>query len=117
MFRAFFVLYLDAPDQDAGGIGCTGDFICQECTCWSGLGAIDDPVRVLDVSNDDRRDLRSWFERHAAFYKLVSVTGETLEALHVIGDQPYRIRINMPRRPFEPGPPVFGSLVPWRGEW
>ena len=45
------------------------------------------------------------------------MNNETLEALNVISDQPYRIRINMPRHPFETGQLIFGSLVPWRGEW
>ena len=117
MFRAFFANYVDEQDTDAGDIGHTDDFICQECTQWSGLGAIDILAGVLDISDDDRRDVRSWYERHAAFYKLLSVNNETLEALNVISDQPYRVRINMPRHPFEPGQIVFGSLVPWRGEW
>ena len=117
MFRAFFANYMDAQDEDRGNIGHTDDFICQECTRWSGLGAIDILAGVLDIEDDDRRDLRSWYERHAAFYKILSMNNETLEALNVISDQPYRIRINMPRHPFEPGQLVFGSLVPWRGEW
>jgi len=72
---------------------------------------------VLDISQDDRKDLRSWYERHAAFYKLVSVSNETLQAVNVINDQPYRIRINMQRHPFKRGELIFGSLTPWRGEW
>jgi len=117
MFRAFFANYMDDQEADRGDIGHTDDFICQECTRWSGLGAIDILAGVLDISHDDRKDLRSWYERHAAFYKLLSVNNETLEALNVISDQPYQIRINMQRHPFEPGQLVFGSLVPWRGEW
>ncbi len=117
MFRVFFANYMDEQDEGAGDIGHTDDFICQECTRWSGLGAIDILAGVLDISEDDRRDLRSWHERHAAFYKLLSLNDETLEALNIISGQPYRIRINMPQHPFEPGQLVFGSLVPWRGEW
>jgi len=117
MFRAFFANYMDDQEEDSGDIGATDDFICRECTRWSGLGAIDILAGVLDISDDDRKDLRSWYERHAAFYKLLSVNNETLEALNVISDQPYQIRINMQRHPFEPGQLVFGSLVPWRGEW
>ncbi|MHC4089517.1 MAG: DUF3843 family protein [Planctomycetota bacterium] len=117
MFRVFFANYMGAQDKDGGDIGHTDDFICQECTRWSGLGAIDILAGVLDISDHDRKDLRSWYERHAAFYTLLSVGNETLEALNVISDQPYRIRINMAQHPFESGQLVFGSLVPWRGEW
>lgn len=117
MFRSFFSNYMDAEAEDNGDIGHTDDFICQECTRWSGLGAIDILAGVLDISDDNRKDLRSWYERHAAFYKLLSVDNETLEALNVISDQPYQIRINVQQHPFKPGQLVFGSLVPWRGEW
>lgn len=116
MFRAFFARYI----KNSGGkltIGLTDDFICQECTAWSGLGAIDILAGVLDISQDDRKDLRRWYERHAAYYKLVSVSNETLQAVNVINDQPYRIRINMKNHPFKRGELVFGSLTPWRGEW
>ncbi len=37
--------------------------------------------------------------------------------MNIINDQPYQIRINMKRNPFKPGQLIFGSLVPWRGEW
>ncbi len=117
MFRAFFENYMDGRDEDGGGIGKTDDFICQECTRWSGLGAIDILAGALDISDDDQSDLRGWYERHAAFYKILSANDETLEALNVISDQPYQIRINMQPHPFVPEQLVFGSLVPWRGEW
>jgi hypothetical protein len=117
MFRTFFARYMDEKTGGRANIGRTDDFICQECTQWSGLGAIDILAGVLDISEDDRKDLRSWYERHAAFYKLLSVKNETLEAVNVISDRPYQIRINMKRHPFKAGQFVFGSLVPWRGEW
>jgi len=117
MFRAFFANYMDDQEEDRDDIGHTDDFICQECTRWSGLGAIDILAGVLEISNDDRKELRSWYERHAAFYKLVSVNNQVLQALNIISDETYRISINMERHPFEPGQLVFGSLVPWRGEW
>jgi len=37
--------------------------------------------------------------------------------VNLVSDQPYRIRINMKQHPFKAGQLVFGSLVPWRGEW
>lgn len=117
MFRAFFSNYLAEEADDSGDIGHTDDFICQECTPWSGLGAIDVLAGALDITDDDRRNLRRWYERHAAFYQLLSVSNETLQVLNVINDQPYTIRINMDKHPFKPGQLIFGSLVPWRGEW
>ena len=116
MFRVFFARSVENA-RGKSAIGQIDDFVCQECTPWSGLGAIDILAGVLDISQDDRRDLRSWYERHAAFYKLVSVSNETLQAVNVINDQPYRIRIDMQSHPFKRGELIFGSLIPWRGEW
>jgi hypothetical protein len=47
----------------------------------------------------------------------VSVSSETLQAVNLVSDQPYQIRIDMKKHPFRRGQVVFGSLVPWRGEW
>jgi len=117
MFRLPFARYMDAPDSGGSNIARTDDFVSQQCTRWSGLGAIDILAATLDISEDDRRDLRSWYERHAAFYRLVSVSSETLQAVNLISDQKYLIRIDMKRHPFRRRQIVFGSLVPWRGEW
>ena len=117
MFRTMFARYMEEQPPGGSDIPHVDDFVCQECTRWSGLGAIDILAGALDISDDDRRDLRSWYERHAAFYRLVSVSSETLQAVNLINDQPYRIRIDMRRHPFRRGQVIFGSLVPWRGEW
>ncbi len=117
MFRVPYSNYMDEQADGTADIGHTDDFICQECTRWSGLGAADILAGVLDLSDDEQGDLRNWHERHVAFYKLLSVNNETLAALNVISEQPYQIRIDMERHPFEEGQLVFGSLVPWRGEW
>ncbi len=118
MFRATYARYMQEQRGTRGSIiAQTDDFLCQECTRWSGLGVIDILAGVLDISEDDRRDLRSWYERHAAFYKIQSVKRHALEALNLISDRPYRVRIDLPRNPFRRGQLVFGSLVPWRGEW
>ena len=117
MFHLPFARYMEEQAPGGSDIAHTDDFVCQECTRWSGLGAIDVLAAALDISEDDRTDLRSWYERHAAFYRLVSVSSETLQAVNLVSDQPYRIRIDMRRHPFRRGQVVFGSLVPWRGEW
>ena len=117
MFRLPFASYMEERASVGSDIAHTDDFVCQECTRWSGLGAIDILAGVLDISEDDRRDLRIWYERHAAFYRLVSVSSETLQAVNLVSDQQYGIRIDMKKHPFRRGQVVFGSLVPWRGEW
>jgi hypothetical protein len=86
------------------------------------LGAIDILAGSLDVSAEDRATLRTWYERHAAFYRVVSRQdcGEETECIvvrNLVNGQPYTVRMDMPRCPFQPGRVVFGSLTPWRGEW
>jgi hypothetical protein len=117
MFRTMFARYMEEQPPGGSDIPHIDDFVCQECTRWSGPGAIDILAGVLDISEGDRKDLQSWYERHASFYRLQSVSSETLQAVNIINDQPYRIRIDMRRHPFRRGQVVFGSLVPWRGEW
>ena len=55
MFRLPFARYMEEQGADRSDISRTDDFICQECTRWSGLGAIDILAGVLDVSADDRQ--------------------------------------------------------------
>ncbi len=117
MFRLAFNNYLAEHNRGRWDIGQADDFLCQECTRWSGLGAIDILAGVLDISEEDRKRLRSWYERHTSFYRLQAVRKDHLDAWNVVSRQPYRIRIDMPNHPFRPGQLVFGSLVPWRGDW
>jgi hypothetical protein len=112
-----FAHYIDEQANGRADTSHIDDFVCQECTQWSGLGAIDILAGVLDISEDDRKDLQSWYERHAASYNILSVGNDAIEAVNLVSDQPYRIRINMKKNRFRTGQLVFGSLVPWRGEW
>lgn len=117
MFRLFFNNYLAEQNRGRWEIGYVDDFLCQECTRWSGLGAADILAGTLNISEKDRQELRSWYERHTSFYRLRALTDEYIDALNVISDQPYRIRLDMPDHPFKCGQLIFGSLVPWRGDW
>ena len=117
LFRPLFRNYAAQNCDGEPDIGHTDDFVCSECTRWSGLGAVDILARVLDVGEDDRRDLRSWYERHMAPYKILSASSSTLCALNVISNEQYVVRLDMEDSPFREGQLVYGSLVPWRGEW
>ena len=57
MFRVPYSNYMDEQADGTENIGHTDDFICQECTRWSGLGAADILAGVLDLSDDDQGDL------------------------------------------------------------
>lgn len=117
MFRLMCGRYLAEENHGRLDIGYVDDFICQECTRWSGLGVIDILAGTLKLSAADRRSLRSWYERHASFYRIQAVSDVCLDVLNVINDQPYRIRVDISDHPFRPGHLVFGSLMSWRNEW
>ena len=125
LFRLFYRDYIARNAPPPGeAIATTDDFLCQECTAWSGLGAIDLLAAVLDLPEEDRVLLRGWHERHAAIYRVAEVSAvgtdeELLETVNEINGQVYRVRMGIdPRsRPFLPGMHVLGSLVPWRGDW
>jgi hypothetical protein len=118
LFRKMLPRYVhEHRDSQRSIINYVDDFLCQHCTRWSGLGAIDILAGLLDISEDNRSDLRNWYERHAAYYQVQSVDQQTLVAQNVINDQAYPIRLGVGPNPFRRGQMVFGSLVPWRGEW
>jgi hypothetical protein len=118
LFRYFFGEYVEEQGGKAD-IPTTDDFICQETTPWSGLGVLDILAAVLDITEEQRRELRSWYERHLAFYKVLSLNIKKgkMEVLNLINDQPYTIRGGEEMAQFQKNMIVRGSLVPWNGEW
>lgn len=74
LFRNGFRNYV----QEHGGkaaIPVIDDFVCQKATSWSGLGVIDILAAVLDISEAQRSALRSWYERHCAYYRILTNKG------------------------------------------
>jgi hypothetical protein len=116
LFRYSFWNYIEAHGGQLN-ISVIDDFICQETTHWSGLGAIDILAATLDISSEQQVELRSWYERHLAYYHILSVAKFHLKVQNLINDQPYTIRMEDPQALFKAGQVVVGSLVPWQGEW
>jgi len=122
LFRHQCASYHKTSGVDITDVGATDDFICQHCTDWCGLGVIDLLAGALDLPEADRLELRTWYERHQAFYHVIEFANrgavvETMNVINLVNDQPYRIRLEMEKCPFIVGQVVLGSLVPWRGEW
>jgi hypothetical protein len=116
LFRNNFRNYV----EDHGGkpeIPVIDDYICQQTTAWSGLGVIDILAATLDISEGQRSTLRSWYERHAAYYRILTTGGQKSEVMNLINDKPYMVRYSPDKNPFEVGTVIFGSLIPWNGEW
>jgi hypothetical protein len=115
-----FRLPCEAYVHDHGGtadIPTLDDFLCQETTHWSGLGVIDILAATLDITDDQRRDLRSWYERHMAYFRVVSLREPFMEVINLLNEQPYTIHVGEIGDTFRVDDVVFGSLVPWEGVW
>jgi hypothetical protein len=116
LFRPCFRNYVQAHGGQPD-IGTIDDFICQETTSWSGLGVIDILAATLDISAEQRATLRTWYERHFAYYRILSITKSYLRVKNLINDQLYRVRMEDPGATFQKGQIVAGSLLPWDGAW
>ena len=117
LFRMFFKNYIAERNDGVADIPNTDAFICQECTRWSGLGVNDILAGTLDITESDRRELRSWYEPHMAPYQVLSINGAVMEALNLASKESYTIRVGENRHSFKVGEVVLGSLTPWRSEW
>ena len=117
LFRCNFENYLSKQNKTKPEIATIDDFICQECTLWSGLGVIDILAQTINISNARRRDLRSWYKRHMAWYQLLAVDDDQTKALNIINNETYLIANSRIPNPFNKDDLVFASLVPWDGMW
>jgi hypothetical protein len=83
---------------------------------------IDVLAGTLNVPAEDMATLRTWYERHWSFFRVLTRHEEGDEvkiimARNLVNGQPYTIRMNMAGCPFTPGMVVYGAVTPWRGEW
>lgn len=119
LFRTACRRYLAEQESntDNDTIEWTDDFICQECTQWSGLGVLDILAGVLPLTAEERTVLHGWYERHAAFYRVDAIGPEILEVTNLINDEPCRVMMGVGTQPFALDSVIFGSLVPWGDYW
>lgn len=114
-FRFCFHNYIKNRGRE--DIGTIDDFVCQETTIWSGLGVIDILSSVLDIPEKHKTELRSWYERHLAYYKITNCETDTVYAINLINDKPYTIHTGEFTSQFNPQQVMMGSLVPWNEKW
>jgi hypothetical protein len=111
-------------------IAVTEAFLCDVCTRWSGLGALELLADAARMEPADRADLLSWSEKHFAVYRVESVTPMTpppavdgpmvlLTLTNVINEQRYEAPMftTVGRCMFKEGKMVLGALSRWRGVW
>lgn len=116
LFRFSFQNYI-ADQEGKVDINTIDDFVCQITTAWSGLGAIDILAGALELPPAERAELRSWYERHAAYYRVERVKKNRLYVTNLVNDAPYEIRMDGNASVFKAKQVVYGSLVPWHGMW
>ncbi len=117
LFRHHFENYLVKNEKAEPDISTIDDFICQDCTRWSGLGVIDILASTIRISDNERRTLRSWHERHLAWYKLLSADDIQTKALNIINGETYLITNSRNPNPYKEGQLIQASLVPWNSMW
>lgn len=118
-FRTAFNNYI--AEQKLGeyrdDIDITDDFICQQCTVFSGLGATDILAVVLDIADSERANLLCWNERHLAPYKVLTADNKVMRVLNAVSGKEYQVKMNVARNPFKVDSLAIGGLIPWRDEW
>jgi hypothetical protein len=122
LFRFQFGEYAMQRADGPPDVALMDDFICEKTTEWSGLGVIDLLAGTLKISDADRIALRTWYERHLAIYRVVSLQKkgrmtETMEVVNLVNEQTYHVRLEMENCPFASDQVVLGSLLPWSDEW
>lgn len=115
LFRHSFKNFI--KDNDEEKIEVIDDFICQHETKWSGLRVPDILATILKITQKQRKELQSWYERHFAYYEIESVKGSIVIAKNIICNKTYAIRAGEYSKLFGVGQFYFGSLVPWNKEW
>lgn len=116
LFRECFNSYLIKKNLKVE-IPVIDDFINQISTIWSGLGVIDILADVLKIPQNRKDNIKSWYERHGAFYIIKSVQGKKISAENIINQQTYRIIVGSKINPFKINELVFGSTVKYGNEW
>jgi hypothetical protein len=112
LFRFSCYTYKDGFKKGVTDIEIVDDFICQENTIWSGLGVIDILAKALNLPEKTQADVRSWYERLVAFYRVVSFKNDILELENLINNQTYMVQSDA-YDSFRNEDVVFGGIVPY----
>jgi len=72
---------------------------------------------TLDIPKRQRFDLRSWYERHFAYYEIQDIEHPIVIAKNLINEKTYVIRVGEYSGLFNKDTIYAGSLVPWNNEW
>ncbi len=117
LFRLSFDEYIEENSSDEIEINTIDDFICAQNTTLSGLGVIDILANCLEITTEEKKDLRSWYERHQSVYKVIKNEETEITIVNIVNNQEYVINTGEFTNQFEESNVVLGSLIPWNKEW
>jgi hypothetical protein len=117
LFRYSRVRYVEEKNNGKIDIPVIDDFICQENSIWSGLGVIDIMAKALDLPESIQNDVRSWYERFFAFYRVCATGKKIMEVENIINGCRYEIDMDANINPFKKDHIVFGSIVRYQNYW
>ena len=122
LFRNLCSLYLREQEADnlsqQETIAYWDDFICQECTLWSGMGVVEIMANALSLTDAQKEEVRTWRERHFAFYEVMEATRNKLVVKNLLIDKLYHVDDgDLASSPFRTGMIIYGGLVPFKGKW
>jgi len=112
LFRYSCYRYANEKNKGKIEIEIVDDFICQENTIWSSLGVIDILAKALELPAKTQADVRSWYERLVAYYRVVSFKNDILELENLINNQTYLVQSDA-HDSFRNEEVVFGGIVPY----
>jgi hypothetical protein len=118
LFRISFYRYIAETNKGKIEIAYIDDFICQENTIWSGLGVIDILAKTLGLPVKKADDVRSWYERYFAFYRVITVTDNSIILENIINNGRYKVSSDAEQnKVFKTGDFVSGGIVPYGDSW
>ncbi len=117
LFRLSFDEYMKENAGDEIEINTIDDFICAQNTTLSGLGVIDILANCLEITTEEKKDLRSWYERHQSAYKVIKAEETEITIVNIVNNQEYIINTGEFTSQFKESNVVLGSLIPWNKEW
>jgi len=118
LFRALFSKFIAETNKGKMEVAAIDDFICQECTIWSGLGVIDILAKTLDLSDEKANDIRSWYERYLSYYRVIQSTNDTMTLENILNETNYTIRSYAEvKNLFKVNDVILGSIVPYDNYW
>ncbi len=117
LFRLSFNEYIEENSSGEVEINTIDDFLCSQNTTLSGLGVIDVLANCLEITAEEKKDLRSWYERHQSAYKVIKTEETEIMTLNIVNNKEYIINTGEFTSQFKEHCVILGSLIPWNREW